>query len=70
MYDKIILENRGMFGFIPDCCKNQKMCDKTADNYSDTLIFVTDCHKTQKMCHKDVGTYASAILFVADQYKT
>ena len=33
IYDKVITENGGMLKFIPDCYKNQKMCDKAVDNY-------------------------------------
>ena len=39
MCDNNILENDGMLRFIPDCCKNQKMWDKTVDNYSHLLEF-------------------------------
>ena len=33
---------------IPDCCKNQKTCNKAVDSYADALEFVPDCFKTQK----------------------
>ena len=40
---KVILENGGMLKFIPDCYKNQKMCDKTVNNYAHELEYVPVC---------------------------
>ena len=34
MYDKAIIENDGALKSVPDCYKNQQMCDKAIDNYS------------------------------------
>ena len=34
MCDKAILENGGTLKFVPDCYKNQEMCNKAVDNYS------------------------------------
>ena len=48
MCDKVILENGGMTTFIPNCYKNQKMCDKAIDYYySRALELVLDYYKTQ-----------------------
>ena len=52
MFDKAILENDGTWSSVPDCCKNQKMCNKAADNYPHALEFVHECYKTQSMCDK------------------
>ena len=30
---KTILENGGTLKYIPDCYKNQEMCNKAVDNY-------------------------------------
>ena len=38
MCDKVIIENDGMLGFIPDSHKDQKVCDK-AVNYSHELEY-------------------------------
>ena len=35
-----------MLKFVPDCCKNQKMCNKAFDNYIYALEFVPDCYET------------------------
>ena len=40
MYDKAIVENGGTLKFVPDCCKNQEMCNKAVDNYPHALEFV------------------------------
>ena len=34
MCDKAILENAGTFNYIPDCYKNQEMCNKTVEGNS------------------------------------
>ena len=36
------VSDSGMFRFIPDCYKNQKVWDKAIDNYSHALEFVPD----------------------------
>ena len=46
---------------VPDCYKNQKMCNKAIDNYPHALEFVPKCYKTQKMCDKAVDTHPSTI---------
>ena len=40
MCDKVILENGGMIMFVCDYYKNQKMINKTVDNYALALEFV------------------------------
>ena len=53
---RVILENGGMLKFIPDCCKNQKMCNNAVDNYAHELVFVPVCCVTQKISNKTVDT--------------
>ena len=62
MCNKVILENGCMLRFIPDCYKNEKICDKDVDCYSYALKFVPDCYKTQAMCDKAVDTCLFCIL--------
>ena len=31
--DKAIFENGGTLKSVPDCCKNQEMCNEVVDNY-------------------------------------
>ena len=50
------IENGEMLKFIPDCYKNQKLCDKAVDNYAHALEYVPFCKKTQKICNKAVDT--------------
>ena len=52
MCDKVILKNGGMLIFIPDCCKDQNMCNKTFDNYPNALKFVPDYQKILKYVTK------------------
>ena len=59
-----------MLRFIPNCNKDQKLCDIAVDNYSHALRFVPECYKTQKMCNKNVGTYPSTIRFAPECYKS
>ena len=37
MYNKITIENGVMLGFIPDCCKDKKICDEAVDIYVHAL---------------------------------
>ena len=52
MCDNVILENGGTLKSVPDCYKNQKMCNQTIDNYHHALEFVSECYKTQKFMMK------------------
>ena len=40
MCDNAILENGETLEPLPDCYKNQQMCDKAVDNYPHVLKFV------------------------------
>ena len=70
MRDKAILKNGGTLKSVPDCNKNQEMCNKAVDNYPHALEFVTECHKSQKMCDKAVNTYPSTIKFGPECFMT
>ena len=61
MCDKVILENGGTLGSVPDY--------KGVDNYSHALKYIPDCYVTQKSCDKAVNTYHSTIQFVPNSYK-
>ena len=69
MCDQTILENGGTLKSVPDCHKNQKMCNKAVDNYHHALafffffffFFFFECYKTQKICDKAVKAYPSTI---------
>ena len=61
MCDKVFKENWGMLGFTHICFKDQRMCDKTVNNYFYALRFL-------KMCNNVVGTYPSGIQFVLECY--
>ena len=37
MCNKVILENGGTLRSVPDCYKNQEMCNKAVGNYCHTL---------------------------------
>ena len=39
MSDKAILENVGTLKYVPDCYKNQEMCNKAVENYPHALEF-------------------------------
>ena len=54
MFDNINLENGGMWRFILDNHKNQKMSDEGLDNYFYALEFVPDSYKTKNICDKAV----------------
>ena len=71
MCDKAILEfgrtlksvpNR-LLQIVPDCYKNQEMCNKAVDNYRYALEFVPKCYKIQNICD---NTYRSTMKFVPD----
>ena len=50
-----------MLESVPDCYKNQQMCDKVVDNYPHASTFVPDCYRTKKIRDKAVNTYDSTI---------
>ena len=59
---EVIIEHGGMLGFIFDCNKSKKTCDKVIDSYSHVLKFVVlECNKTQTM-------YDKAVEFLILQY--
>ena len=71
MCDKAILEfgrtlksvpNR-LLQIVPDCYKNQEMCNKAVDNYPHALQFVPECYETQKMWDKAVDVHPSTTKF-------
>ena len=64
MCDKDIIENGETLKSVPDCHKNQEICNQAIDSYRYWLEFVPECYKTQKMRDKAVNTYPSAIKFV------
>ena len=66
MREKTILENGGTLKSVPDCYKNQEMCNKAVDNHPHALEFVPQCYKTQRMFDKPVDTHSSTIKFVSD----
>ena len=43
MCDKTVLENHGTWKSVPQCYKNQEMCNKVVDNYPHSLKFVPEC---------------------------
>ena len=47
MREKAFLENDGALKSIPDCYKNQEICNKAVDNYLHALEFVLECYKAQ-----------------------
>ena len=46
MREKAILENSGTLMSVPDCYKNQEMCNKAIDNYPHALELVPKCFMT------------------------
>ena len=58
MCNKAILGNGGALKSVPDCYKNQEMCNKAVDN---VLEFVCECFMTLKICDKAVNTDPSTI---------
>ena len=52
MSDKAIPENGEASKYVPDCYKDQEMCNKAVDNYFHALKFISECYKTQKCVTK------------------
>ena len=48
MCDKAILENGRTLKSVPECYKNQEICNKAIDNYPHALEFVPENFMTQK----------------------
>ena len=42
MNDKAILEDGETLKYVPDCYKNQEMCNKAVDNYPHALELVPE----------------------------
>ena len=55
---------------VPDCHKNQEMCNKAVDNYPHASEFIPKSYKTQRMCDKPIDTHSSTIQFVPKCYNT
>ena len=43
MCDEAILENSGTLKCVPDCYKNQEICNEAVDNYRHALQSVSEC---------------------------
>ena len=69
MRDKAILEIDGTLQFVPDCYKNQIMCNQAVDNYAHNLEYVPR-NKSQEIYNKAVDTCSVVFHYVADRYKT
>ena len=67
---KLFFKNGGTLKSVPDCYKNQQLCDKAVENYPHALEFVPECYKSQKLCNRAVYTHRSTIQFVPECYKT
>ena len=67
MCNKAILGNGGALKSVPDCYKNQEMCNKAVDN---VLEFVRECFMTLKICDKAVNTDPSTIKFFPKCFMT
>ena len=66
MCGKAILENGGTLTSVPDCYRNQEMCNKIVDNYPHPLGFVPECLMTQDICDKAVNRcFLYLILFLS-----
>ena len=52
MCDKAILENGETS--VPDCYKNQEMCNKAVNNYPHALEFVSECLRLKKCVMKQL----------------
>ena len=50
MYDKSNLENSVTLESLPDCRKNQEICNKAVDNYPYALKLASNCYIIQKLC--------------------
>ena len=62
--NKATLENGETLKSVPDCYKNQEMCNKAVDNYPHALQCVPACYMTHKMCDKAVTTYPPTVKYV------
>lgn len=62
MCDKDVLKSCGTLNSVPDCYKNQQICDKAVDNHA--LKFVHYCFITKKMGDKAGNTHSSTIKFI------
>ena len=43
MCDKATLENGGTLKSVPECYKNQEVCNKAVDNYPHALESILEC---------------------------
>ena len=63
-------ENAATIKSVPDCYKNQEMCNKAVVNYPHALEFVPECHKTQEMCNKSINRCLFIFYSISYRYKT
>ena len=57
---KAFIENGGTLKFLPESCKNQKMCNQAVDNYADGLNYVPIVIQLKKVCNEVVDSNPSA----------
>ena len=69
MFDKAILEKGGTSGPVPECNKNQQICDKAIDSYPHASKFVFDCYMIQNFVIK-LSTHDSTTQLVPECHKT
>ena len=68
---KDIFENGGTLQSVPNCYKNQQICDinqQILDNYLQVLKCVAKCYKAQKTCDEAVDKCPFVFDSVPDQY--
>ena len=68
MCEKVIIENSGILEFIPDCYKNQNMCDKAVVLPQYNLLL--NAISIKKTCDKAIDTCPFVVDSVHDQYVT
>ena len=68
MCEKVIIENGGILEFIPDCYKNQNMCDKAVILPQYNLLL--NAISIKKTCDKAIDTCPFVVDSVHDQYVT
>ena len=49
MFDKDALKSGGTLKSVPDCYKNQQICDKAIENYPYASEFIPECSKILKI---------------------
>ena len=53
--------------FVPECCKLQRIYDKTCNSYSSSIQFVPECYKSHEMCDNAFNKFFLVFIYIPER---